>query len=136
MCRDKRPYKLQQYKHIQREITKRIDEERKEIMKQKLTRPYHHEVLKTDSLYQNDIYNALPTENEIIEAINNKSNGKSTTDVKNEMLKDRAKKWANFTAIDIAKTEKRPIYITFYDVSKAYDNADNIDMLKFFYLLN
>ena len=36
MCRDKRPYKLQQYKHIQREITKRIDEERKEIMKQKL----------------------------------------------------------------------------------------------------
>ena len=40
------------------------------------------------------------------------------------------------TPIDVAKTEKRPIYITFYDVSKAYDNADNIDMLKFFYLLN
>ena len=34
------------------------------------------------------------------------------------------------TAIDIAKMEKRPLFIMFYDVSKAYDNADNADMLK------
>ena len=34
------------------------------------------------------------------------------------------------TAIDIAKVNKKPLFITFYDVSKAYDNADNTDMLK------
>ena len=34
------------------------------------------------------------------------------------------------TAIDMAKNEKRSLFITFYDVSKAYDNADNADMLK------
>ena len=31
---------------------------------------------------------------------------------------------------DIAKKQKRPLYLTFYDVSKAYDNVDNSDMLK------
>ena len=31
--------------------------------------------------------------------------------------------------IEIAKKEKRETYITFYDVSKAYDNANNDDML-------
>ena len=30
---------------------------------------------------------------------------------------------------DIAKKQKRPVYMTFYDVSKAYDNVDNNDML-------
>ena len=282
---EKRQETLQQYKHIQEEITQKIDKERKEIMKQKLekivsdrsknsfwkekkkmsrdpvlqaltikddnglrqfqpesikhhtaqyyqnlyrekpypARPYHHEVVKADRLYQNDrehedlIYNALPTEVEVIEAINDKSNGKSTTDIKNEMLKRPGEKMSKFvytlikqiweeeeipkvwntgqitsiwkgrgdkerlqnhrgittssaigsiveilidnrieahipftqaqgggqrgastcdhlfllrTSIDIAKTEKRPIYITFYDVTKAYDNADNTDMLK------
>ena len=32
--------------------------------------------------------------------------------------------------IDIAKKQKRPLFLTFYDVSKAYDNVDNADMLK------
>ena len=32
--------------------------------------------------------------------------------------------------MDIAKKQKRPLFITFYDVSKAYDNVDNSDMLK------
>ena len=32
--------------------------------------------------------------------------------------------------IDIAKNQKRPLFLTFYDVSKAYDNVDNEDMLK------
>ena len=31
---------------------------------------------------------------------------------------------------DIAKKQKRPLFVTFYDVSKAYDNVDNRDMLK------
>ena len=32
--------------------------------------------------------------------------------------------------MDIAKKQKRPLFLTFYDVSKAYDNVDNADMLK------
>ena len=32
--------------------------------------------------------------------------------------------------IDIAKKQKTPTYLTFYDVSKAYDHADNADMLS------
>ena len=32
--------------------------------------------------------------------------------------------------IDIAKKQKRPLFVTFYDVSKAYDNVVNDDMLK------
>ena len=31
--------------------------------------------------------------------------------------------------IDIAKKRKSPTFITFYDVSKAYDNVNNNDML-------
>ena len=31
--------------------------------------------------------------------------------------------------IDIAKKQKRPTFLTFYDVSKAYDNVNNQDML-------
>merc|ERR1739838_461242 len=31
--------------------------------------------------------------------------------------------------IDISIKEKRPTFLTFYDVSKAYDHADNNDML-------
>ena len=32
--------------------------------------------------------------------------------------------------MDIAKKQKRSLFLTFYDVSKAYDNVDNADMLK------
>ena len=186
-------------------------------------RPYHEEVLSSINFYVNDsehedlVYNLLPTVSEVTEAIDNKSNGKSTTDIKNEMLKRPGEKMSNFiyplieriweeevipktwntghitsiwkgkgdkeklenhrgittssaigsivemlidnrieahipytqaqgggqrgastcdhlllirTAIDIAKNEKKPLYLTFYDVSKAYDNAINNDMLK------
>ena len=175
------------------------------------------------ALYEEDrehedlIYNLLPSKSEVIEAINNKTNGKSTTDIKNEMLKRPGEKMSNFiyplieriweeetipaawntghitsiwkgkgdkeklenhrgittssaigsviemlidnqmgahipytqaqgggqsgastcdhlllirSAIDIAKSNKKPLYLTFYDVSKAYDNAVNMDMLK------
>ena len=187
------------------------------------SRPYHLEVKSAITIYENDrehedfIYNLLPTEAETIEAINNKSNGKSTTDIKNEMLKRPGERMSNFlyllivqiweeeiipepwntghitsiwkskgdkeklenhrgittssaigsimemlidnrieahipytqaqgggqrgsstcdhlflihTAIDMAKSAKRPLYLTLYDVSKAYDNAVNADMLK------
>ena len=187
------------------------------------SRPYHQEVLSSVNLYVNDgehedlVYNSLPTKSEVEEAINNKTNGKSTTDIKNEMLKRPGEKMSNFiypliesiwedevipkawntghitsiwkgkgdkeklenhrgitissaigsvvemlldnrieahipytqaqgggqkgastcdhlllirAAIDIAKSEKKPLFLTFYDVSKAYDNAINTDMLK------
>lgn len=186
-------------------------------------RPYHQEVDLAMSLYEADrehednVYNLLPTAAEVSEAINNKTNGKSTTDIKNEMLKRPGDKMTNFLyplvkqiweeetipeswntghitsiwkgkgdkeklenhrgittssaigsiiemildnrieahipftqaqggsqrgastcdhlllircAIDIAKSQKRPLFLTFYDVSKAYDNAVNADMLK------
>ena len=66
------------------------------------SRPYHLEVKSASTIYENDrehedfIYNLLPTEAETIEAINNKSNGKSTTDIKNEMLKRPGEKMSNF----------------------------------------
>ena len=186
-------------------------------------RPYHQEVSTALTLYENDtehedlVYNLVPTEAEVMEAVNGKSNGKSTTDVKNEMLKRPGTQMLKFiypliqqiweeekiptvwneghitslykgrgdkeklenhrgittssaigsimeilidnrleahlpftqaqgggqrgastcdhlfllrTIIDVAKMEKRPLFITFYDVSKAYDNVDNRDMLK------
>ena len=186
-------------------------------------RPYHHELVKTYLLYQNDrnhedlVYNLVPSKAEVGEAIEAKSNGKSTTDIKNEMLKRPGEIMTNFiyplietiweeeeiptewntgfitslwkgkgdkeklenhrgittssaigsileilldnrieahipytqaqgggqrgastcdhlfllrTSIDIAKKEKKNLFITFYDVSKAYDNANNSDMLK------
>ena len=55
--------------------------------------PYHQEVQEKtrqyleDQEYENLPYNLVPHMNEIMEAIENKTNGKSTTDVKNEMLK-------------------------------------------------
>ena len=32
--------------------------------------------------------------------------------------------------IDISKKQKRATFLTFYDVSKAYDNVDNSDMMN------
>lgn len=170
-----------------------------------------------DTTYENQHYNLTPDIDEVTEAIQNKSNGKSTTDVKNEMLKRPGEKMSHFiyplikaiweeeeipskwnlgqitsiwkgkgdreclsnhrgitissaigsiveslidnrieahvpftqaqgggkrgsstcdhlfilrTMIDISKADKRETYITFYDVQKAYDNADNDDMLE------
>ena len=66
------------------------------------TRPYHKEVAATTILYQNDkdhedlIYNLLPSEAEVSEAINDKTNGKSTTDIKNEILKRPGEKMVKF----------------------------------------
>ena len=184
---------------------------------------FHQEVSSAMQLYQIDdqhedlIYNLVPTKAEVIEAIGNKTNGKSTTDIKNEMLKRPGENMSNFlyplieqiweeevipstwntghitsiwkgrndkeklenhrgittssaigsivemlidnrleahlpftqaqgggqrgastcdhlflmrTIIDVAKTEKRELFITFFDVSKAYDNVDNNDLMK------
>lgn len=46
--------------------------------------------------YENLPYNLMPEIIEIEEAIQNKSNGKSTTDVKNEMLKRPGEKMSKF----------------------------------------
>ena len=185
--------------------------------------PYHKEVstmiklYKADDTHEDIVYNLVPSKMEVVEAICDKTNGKSTTDVKNEMLKRPGEKMSNFlypliervwdeetipsewntghitslwkgrndkeklenhrgittssaigsiieklidnrleahlpftqaqgggqrgastcdhlliirSIIDTAKREKRQLFVTFYDVSKAYDNVDNMDMLK------
>ena len=171
---------------------------------------------KNDREHENMNYNRIPTEKEVYDVIQSKKNGKSTPDVRNEMLKNpgvtmaqflypmiktiwneevtpsiwnkgditsiwkgkgdretldnhrgittspaigtildtlldnRIEKIVPFTEaqgggkkgsstcdhlfilraiIDISIKEKRPTFLTFYDVSKAYDNADNEDML-------
>ena len=184
--------------------------------------PYHDEIKQLIQVYQNDksnedcMYNQSPTENEIMTIIKNKQNGKATTDLKNEMLKNTKEnfigvlmpllnavweeeqipsKWnegiitsiwkgkgdkeslknhrgitvsssignimeefidnlieqeVQFTQaqgggqkgsstcdhvfiirsmIELALKDKRNLFLTFYDVSKAYDNADVEDML-------
>ena len=71
-------------------------------MKPLPSRPYHKEVTSAIELYQEDrehedlVYYLLPSEAEVAEAIENKSNGKSTTDVKNEMLKRPGEKMTKF----------------------------------------
>ena len=61
--------------------------------KEYLYHPYHDEVqTKTDAYltnlqYENEYYNAMPSFQEIKRIIEEKKNGKSTTDIKNEMLK-------------------------------------------------
>ena len=185
--------------------------------------PYHLEVQEKsnqyleDRDYENFPYNLVPNMDEIIEAIEDKTNGKSTTDVKNEMLKRPGEKMGNFlypliktiweeeeipnawnlgqitsiwkgkgdkeklnnhrgittsssigtiletlidhrieahvpftqaqgggkrgsstcdhlfilrAIIDLSKHNKKETFLTFMDVSKAYDNADSDDMLK------
>ena len=185
--------------------------------------PYHKEAkdriqsYMVNKEYDNDNYNQLPSIEEIHEIIQEKKNGKSTTDIKNEMLKRpgeimttfiyplietiwneetipqtwnkghvtslwkgkgdkeklenyrgittssaigtilesvidrRIERMVKFTQAqgggkrkastfdhlfiaraitDIAIKQKREIYITFYDVAKAYDNANNEDMLS------
>ena len=185
--------------------------------------PYHQETKEKiqsylhNDLYDNDDYNLPPTYEEVHQIIQEKKNGKSTTDIKNEMLKrpgetmtmfiyplittiwneeeipnewnkgqitslwkgkgDKEKlenhrgittssaigtimesiidkrigykikftqaqgggkkKTSTFdhlfltrAVIDIAIKQKRPIFLTFYDVAKAYDNANNEDMLS------
>ena len=63
--------------------------------------PYHEEVSeKTQQFinnreYETQPYNLVPFKNEIMEAIENKTNGKSSTLIKNEMLKQE-KKWETF----------------------------------------
>ena len=54
----------------------------------------HHEVVKSeiemfkqDRNYENEWYNQVPTEQEVIEVIRGKKNGKATTDLKNEIMK-------------------------------------------------
>ena len=191
-------------------------------MKPYTTHPHHHEVKEKIQLYSTDMkydhldYNQPPTEIEIHNIIAGKSNNKSSTDIKNEMLKKpgttmskfihplistiweeesipttwnighitsiykgkgdsenltnhrgittsssigtimdtlldtRIERQVPFTQaqgggkrgastcdhlfliramIDISIKQKRPTYLTFYDVSKAYDHADNEDML-------
>ena len=185
--------------------------------------PYHNETKDkmqnylTNTDYDDEYYNQLPSMEEINEIIQEKKNGKSTTDIKNEMLKRpgetmttfiyplvktiwreetipqiwnkghvtslwkgkgdkeklenyrgittssaigtimesvidrRIERIVKFTQAqgggkrktstfdhlfiaraitDIAIKQKREIYITFYDVAKAYDNANNEDMLS------
>ena len=185
--------------------------------------PYHQETKEKihsylqDRNYDDEDFNQLPTYEEVHQIIQEKKNGKSTTDVKNEMLKrpgetitkfiyplittvwkeeeipnewnkgqitslwkgkgdkerlenhrgittssaigtiiesliDKRigykikftqaqgggkKKTSTFdhlfltrAIIDIAIKQKRPIFLTFYDVAKAYDNANNEDMLS------
>ena len=184
----------------------------------------HHNVVQnkikqylTDTTYDNASYNKTPTIEEIHNIIQNKKNGKSTTDLKNEILKIPGDVMTNFiyplittiwneekipnkwnegqitalwkgkgdkenltnyrgittsssigtiieaaidkriesivpltqaqgggkkgtstydhlfilrSIIDISKKTKNATYLTFFDVSKAYDNADNADMLS------
>ena len=60
------------------------------------------EVATAITFYQNDreyedlVYNLLPSLAEVGEAIENKSNGKSTMDIKNEMLKRPGEKMTKF----------------------------------------
>ena len=184
--------------------------------------PYHDEVNRKMTKYVNDKshdgvdYNMPPTVKEIYEAIMGKTNGKPTTDIKNEMLKRPGETMSKFITplihniwekeeipskwnkgsitsiwkgrgdkgkleshrgittssaigtilntlidnriqtvvpftqaqgggkkgsstcdhlfilraiIDIAKKDKKEGYVTYYDVSKAYDHADSNDML-------
>ena len=62
-------------------------------MKQIEQRPFHNEVLlkiaeyKENNLHELDMCNTPPTEMEIAEIISNRKNGKSTIDIKNEMIK-------------------------------------------------
>ena len=191
-------------------------------MKEYTFHPYHTEIEKRIHTYTNDLthensyYNSVPSMEEIIRIIENKKNGKSTTDIKNEMLKKPGETMATFlyplittiwkeeniphdwnkgaitslykgkgdkeslinyrpittssaigtvleaaidrriecvvpftpaqgggqrnastfdhlfllrAIMDKSKKEKKPTYLTFYDVSKAYDHANNEDML-------
>ena len=184
--------------------------------------PYHDEIKQLVQIYQNDrnnedcTYNQGPTEDEIMAIIKNKQNGKATTDLKNEMLKNTKENFIGVLMpmmnavwkeeqipgswnegiitsiwkgkgdkeslknhrgitvsssignimeevidnrieqevqctqaqgggqkgsstcdhvfiirgmIDLALKDKRDLFLTFYDVSKAYDNADVEDML-------
>ena len=184
--------------------------------------PYHAEIeekvstYSSDLNYENEYYNSVPTFDEIIRIIEQKQNGKSTTDIKNEMLKRPGETMATFlyplvktiwneekipqdwnrgaitslykgkgdkesltnyrpittssaigtiieaaldrriegivpytpaqgggqrkastfdhlfllrAIIEKSKKDKKPTYLTFYDVSKAYDHANNNDML-------
>ena len=185
--------------------------------------PYHTEIEKRIDTYTKDFdhediyYNRLPSFDEITRIIEQKKNGKSTTNIKNEMLKKPGETMVNFlyplittiwneeqipqdwnkgaitslykgkgdkeslanyrpittssaigtiieaaidkrieaivpftpaqgggqrkastfdhlfilrAIIDKSKKDKKPTYLTFYDVSKAYDNANNDDMLS------
>ena len=185
--------------------------------------PYHDDIeRKTISYlnnfeYENEYYNTMPSFNEIKRIIEQKKNGKSTTDIKNEMLKRSGENMVNFlqpliatiwreenipsawnkghitslykgkgdkemltnyrpittssaigtiieaaidrrienivsvtqaqgggqrksstfdhlfllrAVIDLSKKQKTPTFLTFYDVSKAYDHANNDDMLS------
>ena len=191
-------------------------------MKEYAYHPYHAEIeTKTSSFlndftHENEYYNTVPTFDEINRIIELKKNGKSTTDIKNEMLKRPGETMVKFiypliatiwndeniphdwnkgaitslykgkgdkeslmnyrpittssaigtileaaldrrierivpftqaqgggqrkastydhlfllrAIIDQSKKDKKPTYLTFYDVSKAYDNANNDDML-------
>ena len=185
--------------------------------------PYHDKIQRrtisymTNQEYENEYYNAMPSFREINEIIEQKKNGKSTTDIKNEMLKRPGETMVHFvqpliatiwreeniprewnkghitslykgkgdkemlnnyrpittsSAIgtiieaaldrrienlvpvtqaqgggqrktstfdhlfllraitDLSKKMKTPTFLTFYDVSKAYDHANNDDMLS------
>ena len=185
--------------------------------------PYHSAVKENIGKFKSDIshddlqYNLPPTRQEIAEILESKKNGKSTTDMKNEMVKRPGEPMTKLihgmickiweeeqipdswnkgnvtciykgkgdkeklinqrgittsstygsimetlldkriervvpytqaqgggvrgtstcdhlfllkTIIDIANKDKRQLYLTFYDVSKAYDNVDNADMLS------
>ena len=185
--------------------------------------PYHDEVkTKTDAYltnqqYESEYYNAKPSYQELKRIIEEKKNGKSTTDIRNEMLKRPGDSMVDFiqplitaiwncedipqvwnkglitslykgkgdkeildnyrpittssaigtiieaaldrriesvvpvtqaqgggqrkastfdhlfllrSIIDLSKKNKTPTFLTFYDVSKAYDHANNDDMLS------
>ena len=191
-------------------------------MKEYTFHPYHTEIEEKintytrDLTHENSYYNSVPSMEEIIRIIENKKNGKSTTDIKNEMLKKPGETMATFlyplittiwneenipqdwnrgaitslykgkgdkeslvnyrpittssaigtilesaldrriecvvpftpaqgggqrkastfdhlfllrAIMDKSKKDKKPTYLTFYDVSKAYDHANNNDML-------
>ena len=65
------------------------------LYKKKQTRwhPRHDEIKskillsQSDTEYDNEWYNSVPTEKQILEIIDNKKNGKATTDLNNEMMK-------------------------------------------------
>ena len=192
-------------------------------MKEYEYHPYHTEIVEKTRSYLNDLtheneyFNNVPSLDEINKIIEHKKNGKSTTDIKNEMLKRPGEAMVKFiyplittiwndeniphnwnkgaitslykgkgdkesltnyrpittssaigtileaaldrriekivpytqaqgggqrkastydhlfllrAIIDQSKKDKKPTYLTFYDVSKAYDNANNDDMLS------
>merc|ERR1739838_979039 len=88
---------------------------------QSTQQPYHHEVQEkmarytSDRDHENISYNRTPTEKEVYEIISNKMNGKSTTDIKNEMLKRPGEKMSKFIYEMIRTIWEEELILSFWN---------------------